>query len=76
MSHAELEPFLDSLWTEQGLSDRTLAAYRSDLTAFGDWLAKTNSRLPAARRDQSRDQVRDQVSGLAAPGIPGHRETR
>ncbi len=29
-----LERFLDALWMEQGLSDNTLAAYRSDLSHF------------------------------------------
>lgn len=29
--------FLDALWLEKGLSDNTLQAYRSDLTAFSKW---------------------------------------
>ena len=34
--HSEhvIAQFLDALWLEKGLSDNTLLAYRSDLTAF------------------------------------------
>ncbi|HSH29358.1 MAG TPA: site-specific tyrosine recombinase XerD [Thiohalobacter sp.] len=35
----EIEGFLDRLWMEAGLSEHTLAAYRSDLTRFARWLA-------------------------------------
>ncbi|MDN3517960.1 site-specific tyrosine recombinase XerD [Aquisalimonas lutea] len=34
-----IEAFLDALWLERGLSEGTLRAYRSDLTAFARWLA-------------------------------------
>lgn len=33
-----IEEFLDAVWLERGLSDNTLAAYRSDLTRYADWL--------------------------------------
>ncbi len=33
-----IEGFLDAAWLERGLSDNTLAAYRSDLTRYADWL--------------------------------------
>lgn len=36
---AAIDRFLDALWAEHGLADRTLAAYRSDLTQFSRWLA-------------------------------------
>jgi integrase/recombinase XerD len=32
--------FVDSLWLEDGLSQNTLGAYRSDLEIFATWLAK------------------------------------
>lgn len=35
----EIEGFLDRLWMEAGLSEHTLAAYRSDLSRFARWLA-------------------------------------
>jgi integrase/recombinase XerD len=39
-----VEAFTDALWLERGLSDNTLAAYRSDLTAFLRWLAAERAR--------------------------------
>ena len=39
----EVERYLDSLWMERGLSENTLAAYRRDLTLFGEWLAEQNA---------------------------------
>ncbi|MHA6962952.1 site-specific tyrosine recombinase XerD [Zobellella denitrificans] len=38
MSHPLVEQFVDALWLEKGLSDNTLASYRSDLTHFAAWL--------------------------------------
>ncbi|KZY31815.1 MULTISPECIES: site-specific tyrosine recombinase XerD [unclassified Oleiphilus] len=34
------ERFLDTLWLENGLSDNSLSAYRSDLKQFASWLHK------------------------------------
>lgn len=34
----QIDQFLDIAWTEQGLSDNTLASYRSDLKAYVKWL--------------------------------------
>ena len=38
-SHAAIDQFTDALWLEDGLSRNTLAAYRSDLKHFAQWLA-------------------------------------
>lgn len=35
-----LDPFLDSLWLEDGLAANTLDAYRRDLRGYCDWLAR------------------------------------
>jgi len=43
-----LQPFLDSLWLESGLSQNTVEAYRRDLLAFSAWLAKLDVDLAAA----------------------------
>lgn len=40
-----IDTFIDALWLEEGLSKNTLAAYRRDLTLFGNWLAGQGSRL-------------------------------
>lgn len=47
-----IDAFLDSLWLEDGLADNTLAAYRRDLRAFGDWLHDQHGRPPeSAQRE-------------------------
>jgi integrase/recombinase XerD len=40
MNDALIDRFCDHLWLEDGLADLTLAAYRTDLQAFGSWLEK------------------------------------
>ncbi|MDD3518341.1 MAG: site-specific tyrosine recombinase XerD [Chromatiales bacterium] len=45
-----IEAFLDALWTEHGLSDHTLAAYRSDLSQLAGWLATQGLDLFSADR--------------------------
>lgn len=46
----EIERFADALWVERGLSDNTLAAYRTDLVCFERWLQKHNRSLVSAER--------------------------
>jgi integrase/recombinase XerD len=43
-SQASIDRFLDALWIEDGLSANTLAAYRRDLQAYADWLARDTRR--------------------------------
>jgi integrase/recombinase XerD len=43
-----LQPFLDSLWLESGLSQNTIEAYRRDLLAFAAWLSQFDIDLAAA----------------------------
>src|SRR5690606_37123601 len=51
-----IDAFIDALWLEDGLSKNTLSAYRSDLDAFGHWLAKNRARtLPAAAESDIQD---------------------
>jgi len=45
-----IEQFLDALWMEQGLSEHTLTAYRTDLTSLAAWLAARNNNLLDADR--------------------------
>ena len=40
--------FLDAVWLESGLSDNTLAAYKSDLAKFIKWLHKRDKNLLTA----------------------------
>ncbi|MDO7597081.1 MAG: site-specific tyrosine recombinase XerD [Pseudomonadota bacterium] len=46
-----LQPFLDSLWLEAGLSNNTIAAYRRDLLTFAAWLRQFDIDLMAASRN-------------------------
>ena len=48
-----VESFLDALWVERGMSDHTLAAYRSDLKQLVRWLSeKSAPQLIAAGQPQ------------------------
>lgn len=40
LSQQQIEYYLDALWTEKGLSDNTLGAYRRDLKTYAQWLAQ------------------------------------
>ncbi len=60
---AEIEAFLDAIWAEYGLADRTLAAYRSDLVQFARWLLQ---RRPVAQA--RREDLLDYLAECNAPG--------
>ena len=45
-----LQPFLDALWLESGLSKNTIAAYQRDLLAFAAWLQGHEIKLKDASR--------------------------
>ncbi len=47
-----IDQFIDTIWMEQGLSQNTLNAYRTDLNKLNDWLVKTN-RTAIAKVDRS-----------------------
>lgn len=44
--------FLERVWSEDGLAERTLEAYRRDLEALARWLAARGSDLHTATREQ------------------------
>jgi integrase/recombinase XerD len=46
-----LQPFLDSLWLESGLSKNTVAAYQRDLLGFSTWLGQFDIDLVTATRN-------------------------
>lgn len=43
--------FIERVWSEDGLADRTLEAYRRDLQALAQWLAARGRDLHGARRE-------------------------
>jgi integrase/recombinase XerD len=62
-----IERFLDALWMEAGLSENTLAAYRSDLGAYASWLARRNARLDGAGRGELLGYLAECVGRGARP---------
>lgn len=50
-SQPEVERFLDSMWSERGLSENTLAAYRADLSGLARWLDSQGVELMLAQRE-------------------------
>jgi len=48
---ASIDAFLERVWSEDGLADRTLEAYRQDLEALARWLAGRGRSLRDARRE-------------------------
>jgi integrase/recombinase XerD len=43
--------FIERVWSEDGLADRTLEAYRRDLEALASWLGARGRHLRSARRE-------------------------
>jgi len=50
-SQPDVERFLDSMWSERGLSENTLAAYRADLSGLSRWLESQGVDLMDAQRE-------------------------
>jgi integrase/recombinase XerD len=50
-SQPDVERFLDSMWSERGLSENTLAAYRADLSGLSRWLDSQSVELMEAQRE-------------------------
>jgi integrase/recombinase XerD len=62
-----IEQFLDAQWMERGLSENTLAAYRSDLNGLAAWLARRERGIVAARREDLLDYLSERVINGARP---------
>ncbi|RUO22529.1 site-specific tyrosine recombinase XerD [Aliidiomarina iranensis] len=60
----DISIFLDKLWLQQGVSQHTISAYRSDLTHFQTWLQPRNVVLAEA----SRQDLEDYLAHLAKSG--------
>lgn len=45
---SSIDRFIDNLWSQKGLADLTLRAYRQDLRQFSRWLEKQGNRLDLA----------------------------
>jgi len=62
-----IERFLDALWSERGLSENTLAAYRADLNGLAAWLAARGGTLTGARREDLLAYLAERVRQGARP---------
>ncbi|MCG5536918.1 site-specific tyrosine recombinase XerD [Halorhodospira sp. 9622] len=63
-----MEGFLDALWAEQGLSDATLSAYRSDLEGFAAFLDRRHGGgLAKAQRSDVLAYLAERVAAGARP---------
>lgn len=56
-SKETIDRFLDALWMERGVSDNTLAAYRSDLQKYTSWLDKNKSEIMIAEESHVRNYL-------------------
>jgi len=66
-----IDQFLDAVWAEEGLSDNTLSAYRSDLRIFALWL-KDKPLLEVTSSDLSQflaSRYKDGISSRSAARI-------
>jgi integrase/recombinase XerD len=62
-----IERFADALWMERGLSDNTLAAYRTDLGGLAGWLIRQDQGLLTARREDLLAYLSQRVADGARP---------
>jgi integrase/recombinase XerD len=62
-----IDRFIDTLWSEAGLSANTLDAYRADLVAFSRWLTARQTSLADAGRETLQQYL---ASGLAQAASP------
>src|SRR5690606_29139409 len=53
-----IDAWLDAVWMEKGLSRHTLAAYRSDLLLYAQWLQGRGARLAGATREDIHEYLR------------------
>lgn len=66
-ARVQIDGFLDRLWMEHGLSDKTLDAYRSDLNGFARWLRAQGLSLLAVERNVLLGYLAERVGGGAKP---------
>lgn len=66
-----IDRFLDALWMERGVSDNTLAAYRSDLKKYALWLDKNKCEMIIAQESHVRNYL-SSMQGKTARTMARH----
>lgn len=61
-----IDRFIDSLWSQKGLAELTLAAYQQDLRQFSRWLAGHGSRLIEADQASIQRYLAERFDGGAS----------
>jgi integrase/recombinase XerD len=67
----QIDRFLDALWMERGVSENTLAAYRSDLQKYALWLDKNKCQMTAAQEGDLRNYL-SSMQGRTARTMARH----
>jgi integrase/recombinase XerD len=70
---ALIDAFCDQLWLQDGLAQASLAAYRRDLRAWSDWLARRRTTLHAAGRADIESWLAEQFAAKAKATSIGRR---
>ena len=70
-SKDHIDRFLDALWMERGVSDNTLAAYRSDLQKYALWLDKNKYEMVNAQEGHLRSYL-SSMKGRTARTMARH----
>jgi len=70
-SKDHIDRFLDALWMERGVSDNTLAAYRSDLQKYALWLDKNKCEMTSAQEGHLRSYL-SSMKGRTARTMARH----
>ena len=68
-----LDQFCDALWLEDGLAKNTLAAYRSDLSLFANWLAENQGSLLAVTAHDIKAYLAHQHTQIVRPKASSQR---
>ncbi len=70
-SKDQIDRFLDALWMERGVSENTLAAYRSDLQKYALWLDKNKCQMITAQESDLRGYL-SSMQGRTARTMARH----
>ncbi len=71
LSKNYIDGFLDALWMERGVSDNTLAAYRSDLQKYAVWLDEHDAEITRAEESHLRHYL-SSMKGRTARTMARH----